>query len=199
MIFDESGWDKEAADHPSDIDAIVSYMMRELLPVAGTAAPDSREEQFTKNAAIATLNLVDCFDALGQRSNLLNTALVNAYLLGSCAAYLHGELRLTVPMRQRIKEVFESRSNGQSGLRATNEARQATANFAREEARSRWAADSEQSISLRDMAELVMSAFFAQGKEDDLPEGNKAERIKKWIRPVAPNWATRPGRPKKTP
>lgn len=197
MIFDESGWDKEAADHPSDIDAIVSYMMRELLPVAGTAAPDSREEQLTRNAAIAVLNLVDCFDALGQRSNLLNTALVNAYLLGSYAAYLHGELRLTAPMRQRIAKVFESKSNGQRGLRAINEKRQAPADYAREVASSLWAVDNSKSIRLKDMADLVLQEIFTQENYDFLPEENKEERIKEWIRPVAPKHARLPGRPKK--
>lgn len=60
-----------------------------------------------------------------------------------------------------------------------------------------WQADTAQEIRLGDMAERVYRALAAEGLTDSLPD--TAERIKEWIKPVAPDYARKGGRRRKTP
>lgn len=60
-----------------------------------------------------------------------------------------------------------------------------------------WQADTEQEMRLGDMAERVYRALAAEGFTDSLP--GTADRIKEWIKPVAPDYARKGGRRRKTP
>lgn len=78
-------------------------------------------------------------------------------------------------------------------LAKRNEAKQQVIARARFLAKQAWAADSNQSIRITEMAHLVKGRLVDEGG-DDLPED--LERIKAWIRPVAPSYAKAGGRRK---
>jgi len=67
---------------------------------------------------------------------------------------------------------------------------------ARELAREMWAADLGQEIRSSTMADKVYRRLADEGMADLLPDS--AERVKEWIKPVAPDYARKGGR-RKTP
>lgn len=60
-----------------------------------------------------------------------------------------------------------------------------------------WHADTAQKIRISDMADRVYRTLAAEGFTDSLPD--TAERVKEWIKPVAPDYARKGGKPRKTP
>ncbi len=60
-----------------------------------------------------------------------------------------------------------------------------------------WHADTAQKIRISDMAERVYRTLASEGFIDSLPD--TAERVKEWIKPVAPDYARKGGKPRKTP
>lgn len=60
-----------------------------------------------------------------------------------------------------------------------------------------WASDYTQEIRLADMCERIYKMMLDQGAGEYLP--GESQGLKQWIRPVAPDYARRPGRPKKNP
>lgn len=78
-----------------------------------------------------------------------------------------------------------------------NSAKERVAERARDIAVELWKGDENQEIRIGDMAQHVWSAMVGEGMKDELPD--QAERLKAWIRPVAPEYAKRGGRSKKPP
>lgn len=60
-----------------------------------------------------------------------------------------------------------------------------------------WQNDTAQEIRLLDMADRTYRALAAEGFAESLP--STVERLKEWIRPVAPDYASKGGRRRKTP
>lgn len=82
------------------------------------------------------------------------------------------------------------------GLNARNKSLKQAAERAREIAVSKWAEDHEQFIRIGEMAQAIYAELYSQGLNKVLPKD--PDGIRKWIRPVAPPHAMRPGRTKKS-
>ncbi|MDT3722373.1 hypothetical protein [Pseudomonas oryzihabitans] len=83
------------------------------------------------------------------------------------------------------------------GLSARNHAIALASDRARAIAAELWEQDLEQAIRIGDMAQRVWAAMIDEGLSDQMPE--QADRLKVWIKPVAPAYATKGGRTKKPP
>jgi hypothetical protein len=77
-----------------------------------------------------------------------------------------------------------------------NNAKAATVEHAKRIAVRLWETDKHQEIRIGDMAERVYRALVQEGFAEDLP--GTAERVKAWIKPVAPEYARKGGRRPKT-
>lgn len=62
-------------------------------------------------------------------------------------------------------------------------------------AKERWAGDRSQSVRIGEMADLVYRQLASEGYTDALP--GSSERVKDWLKSVAPEFARRPGRSRK--
>lgn len=83
------------------------------------------------------------------------------------------------------------------GLQAHNMAKTSAVERARVIAAELWQADTTQKTRIGKMADKVYRALVNEGFAESLP--GSAERIKKWIEPVAPGYARKGGRDRKTP
>lgn len=83
-----------------------------------------------------------------------------------------------------------------SGLNPLNAAKNAATKRAQAIAAELWQADIAEKIRVSDMAERVYRALASEGFTDSLLD--TAERVKEWIKPVAPDYARKGGR-RKTP
>jgi len=81
-------------------------------------------------------------------------------------------------------------------LMEINSAKAATVERAKMIATKLWEADDAKDVRIGDMAERVYRALLQEGFSEDLP--GTAERIKAWIKPVAPEYARKGGRRRKT-
>ncbi|HBN9846904.1 TPA: hypothetical protein L3934_006136 [Pseudomonas aeruginosa] len=68
---------------------------------------------------------------------------------------------------------------------------------ARTLAQEMWREDGEQKIRIGEMTANVYSALYGEGHGESLPSNQDA--VKDWIRPVAPAYARKGGKPRKTP
>ncbi|MFC0708522.1 hypothetical protein [Azorhizophilus paspali] len=82
------------------------------------------------------------------------------------------------------------------GISNINQCKARAIERAREIATDLWQADTAHEFRLLDMAEQVYRALAAEGLADSLPD--TTERIKEWIKPVAPDYARKGGRRRKT-
>lgn len=62
-------------------------------------------------------------------------------------------------------------------------------------AKERWADDLSQSVRIGEMADLVYRQLASEGYTDTLP--GSSDRVKNWLKSVAPEFARRPGRSRK--
>lgn len=60
-----------------------------------------------------------------------------------------------------------------------------------------WRADEEQKVRISDMADIVYSKLAGEGMSEHLPD--TIERVKEWLKPVAPSYARKGGRARKPP
>lgn len=82
------------------------------------------------------------------------------------------------------------------GINARNKALGEAAERAREIAKELWQEDHQQKIRIGEMAQQVYAELHSQGMEKLLPKDPDA--VRKWIRPVAPIHAMKPGRSRKS-
>lgn len=82
------------------------------------------------------------------------------------------------------------------GINARNKALSDTAERARVIAQDQWRTERHAQTRIGDMAQLVYAELHAQGLEKLLPKDPDA--VRKWIRPIAPPHAMKPGRSKKS-
>ncbi|MDR7286372.1 hypothetical protein J2X84_005236 [Pseudomonas corrugata] len=117
-----------------------------------------------------------------QREQLTNV-IVCFFKLGATLVVPH------IVDKKKAEQVF------QRSLGPLNAAK-ADAQFrARALASEAWQTDTEQEFRLKDMAELVKDVLKREGCEN-LPS---RDQIKEWIKPVAPEYARKAGRPRKSP
>ena len=84
-----------------------------------------------------------------------------------------------------------------AGLQALNIAKTSAVERARFIAAELWRADTTQETRIGEMAEKVYRALVTDGFAESLPE--TSERLKAWIKPVAPDYARKGGRRRKPP
>jgi hypothetical protein len=82
-------------------------------------------------------------------------------------------------------------------LAAQHAAKTSTIERARTIASKLWGDDTERKIRIGDMAESAYRTLAAEGYSETLPE--TVERVKEWIKPIAPEYARKGGRRRKTP
>jgi hypothetical protein len=82
-------------------------------------------------------------------------------------------------------------------LGVTNMLKAAAIERARDIAFERWQADTTGEILVGSMAQLVWEQMVDEGYREQLPD--KPESIREWIKHVAPDYARKAGRPRKTP
>lgn len=82
------------------------------------------------------------------------------------------------------------------GLNKYNNAKADLVEAALDIANTIWLNDTDKALRIGDVASSVYIQLKEQGKGELLPE--KTDTIKTWIKPIAPNYATRGGRPKKS-
>ena len=69
--------------------------------------------------------------------------------------------------------------------------------WAKDFATKRWNSDTEKNIRVAEMAEIIWSEILDTEHKDSRPE--TIDAIKGWLRPFAPDYAKKGGRPKKKP
>lgn len=94
----------------------------------------------------------------------------------------------------QIKEHEESRRRG---AEIANAQHGLAVGVAQAMAQREWEKDARQAIRIGEMCEKVWSSMIDAGYQDFMPD--KQAGLKDWIKPVAPAYATKPGRPKKSP
>lgn len=117
-----------------------------------------------------------------QREQLTNV-IVCFFKLGATLVAPH------IVDKKKAKQVF------QRSLGPLNAAKADAQDRARALASEAWQADTEQEYRLKDMAGLVEDVL----KREDCENLPSLEQIKKWIKPVAPEYARKAGRPRKSP
>ncbi|OLU25435.1 hypothetical protein BVH03_17395 [Pseudomonas sp. PA15(2017)] len=83
-----------------------------------------------------------------------------------------------------------------TGLAAVNKAKGTVRDRAQKIALEHWRTDIDKTIRLGGMADYVYRELAKEGYVDSLPES--ADRIKEWIKDIAPDYARKGGRPRKT-
>lgn len=107
-------------------------------------------------------------------------------------------LRDTARLSKIVLEAWKrkTRKKKMSGLNRHNESKSAAMARARVVAEELWRADTANEILIGAMADRVYRVLVDEGYEESLP--STAERLKHWIKPVAPEYARQGGRPRKT-
>lgn len=115
-------------------------------------------------------------------------------IMGAAAGLILGGLRSTEDLIFRLcsGEMIKARPF----LRA-NRQKAAAKERAQEIAVQFWQRDAEKSIRIGEMADKVWRALADEDLRDQMPE--TTERIKEWIKSVAPDYARKPGRRRKSP
>jgi tRNA nucleotidyltransferase/poly(A) polymerase len=113
----------------------------------------------------------------------LTNVIVGFFKLGATLVVPH------VVDKKKEEQVFRR------SLGPLNAAKATAQDCARTLASEIWQADADQEYRLKDMAGLVEDVLKRKGCKE-LPS---LERIKEWIKPVAPAYARKGGRPRKTP
>lgn len=127
------------------------------------------------------------FDAL---ENLINTnPQISMELLTTVGVFIGASQAVIVGNTAERHKNFSARINP---LAEKNAKASERSERARSLASSIWAVDSKYEYRLSDMATEVKNILEREG----VPNLPKIERIKEWIKPVAPEYARRPGRGK---
>lgn len=84
-----------------------------------------------------------------------------------------------------------------SPLARKNQDKENVIRRARELAQEFWRADESQKLRISDMADIVYKKLVGEGMGELLPD--TIERVKEWLKPVAPSYARKGGRAKKHP
>lgn len=83
------------------------------------------------------------------------------------------------------------------GLARINQRKAAAKEKARQAAAAKWSGDTDKQYRVSDMADMVYRQLALEGMIDALPD--RPEGVIPWIKPVAPEYASKPGRRKKSP
>ena len=101
---------------------------------------------------------------------------------------------LTAHYAQKVKEHEES---SRRGAEITNAKHELAVGVAQTFAQQEWEKPNGRSIRISEMSEKVWSYMVDTGYQSFLPD--KSSGLADWIRPVAPDSAKKPGRPRKSP
>lgn len=97
----------------------------------------------------------------------------------------------------RVSAAADRERDQLKGITARNQAISLATDRARAIAADLWDQDEEEQIRIGEMAQRVWAVMIDEGLRDQMPE--QADRLKVWIKPVAPAYATKGGRTKKPP
>ncbi|RON25623.1 hypothetical protein [Pseudomonas lini] len=90
---------------------------------------------------------------------------------------------------------LEATQKRTEALHEINAAKDAAIKQAQEIAKGLWEADTAETIRIGQMADMVYRTLHGLGMTDVLPE--EPDTLKDWIKSVAPDYARKPGKPKK--
>lgn len=99
-------------------------------------------------------------------------------------------------LQQEREAIQATQSKRMKGLNEINRIKDEAMKKALALASSRWEEDVDRNIRVGDMADIVYRALAEQGLQMALP--GTSDRLKEWIKPVAPDYARKGGRSKKT-
>lgn len=99
-------------------------------------------------------------------------------------------------LQQEREAIQATRSNRMKGLNEINRIKEEAMKKALALASSRWEEDVNRSIRIGDMADIVYRTLAEQGLQMALP--GTSDRLKEWIKSVAPDYARKGGRSRKT-
>ena len=104
------------------------------------------------------------------------------------------------PTHEEMADLYKSKLssiNREYPLRITNLGREHAKEVAQIIASKKWDNDTEQNIRIGAMCEIVCREIITNHKDfiDYIPE--KPDDMKSWLRPIAPEWAKKGGRPRK--
>lgn len=111
-----------------------------------------------------------------------------------------GAQLLVMGMFQIVSEIVDNQMASEAlrlaPLAKQNKEKKEVIKVARSLAQEMWQKDTEQKIRISEMTANVYSALYGKGFKDALPSNQDA--VKEWIKPVAPAYARRGGKPRKT-
>jgi len=111
-----------------------------------------------------------------------------------------GAQLLVMGVFQIVSEIVDKQMHGESArlapLTKQNEEKQELIKMARSLAEEMWVKDTAQKIRIGEMTAYVYSALYEKGFQSMLPSNQDA--VKDWIKLVAPAYARKGGKPKKT-
>jgi hypothetical protein len=152
---------------------------------AGMAADEQCAEKSLlefEQAMMRLSELIESHPEAGEKAAGITQSLVRTY----------GFLIRDFVFRQGNREMATVRP-----LIEQNTAKAAAVERAKAIAAELWQSDTAQEIRIGEMAERVYRALAAEGFASSLP--GTAERLKDWIKPIAPDYARKGGRRRKTP
>ncbi|MGP3792521.1 hypothetical protein [Pseudomonas sp. B392_1p] len=106
--------------------------------------------------------------------------------------------RNTARISKIVLEAWKNKTTKKrmSGLDQFNEDKSAAIERAQVIAKQQWQADAAKEIRIGNMADRVYRALVDEGFKESLPD--TPDRLKQWIKPVAPKYASQAGRSRKT-
>nr|WP_314616153.1 hypothetical protein [uncultured Pseudomonas sp.] len=133
--------------------------------------------------------------AIGRQKSLLMDA---SYRL--VVATKHLQYAMVLMHSNRIRQDRDAaqviQTNRMKGLAEINRLKEEAVELARKLAAANWKQDTNRSIRIGEMADIVYRDLMSQGHGVALPDSS--DRLKEWIKPVAPDYARKGGRRKKT-
>ena len=106
-----------------------------------------------------------------------------------------GVVRCTTEETREIVEYELWQEVAYRKIKPINDRKQSAKSHAQEIAKDNWSQDFTKSLRISVMAKMVWDTLIDEGFNDELP--NDATGIRAWIRPVAPEYAAKPGAPSK--
>ncbi|KRP91039.1 hypothetical protein TX25_18740 [Pseudomonas lactis] len=104
-------------------------------------------------------------------------------------------LALSIDQSKKVKGDQERLALITSGLREVNKGKASAIDRAKAIAEDLWTADENRKVRTSQMADMVWKRLIDEGFSKQLPDN--VERVRVWIRGVAPEFAKAKGRPKK--
>lgn len=163
-----------------NLQSITNYALYIGTPMSedamGQLYPEHR--QVVEGTVTASKEFLDALD-----SGDLDRICISAFTLG-----------VVKGVRDHINEIRHGILAAQSN-KAINDPKKTVILKAKEIAKLKWKNDQSQKIKIGEMCEIIWASLIDEGCQDLLPDNPSG--LKPWLRPVAPDYAKKGGRPTK--